>query len=112
RPGSGGSSGSRGTRTYTPPAATRTAPNTAAPMERTMTQPTRPGVAQPAPAGGGFFGRPGFMGGLFAGFLGAGLLGMLFGGGLFGGLGGLASILGLVLQIALILIVARLIWAW
>jgi predicted lipid-binding transport protein (Tim44 family) len=111
RPGSGGSFGSRGTRTYTAPAPTRTAPNTAAPMERSVTQPTRPGVTQPAPAGGGFFGRPGFVGGLFAGFLGAGLLGMLFGGGLFGGLGGLASILGLILQIALIVIVARLIWA-
>jgi predicted lipid-binding transport protein (Tim44 family) len=112
RPGSGGSVGSRGTRTYTPPAATRTAPNTAAPMERSVTQPTRPGVTQPAPAGGGFFGRPGFVGGLFAGLLGAGLLGMLFGGGLFGGLGGFASILGLLLQIAIIVIVARLIWAW
>lgn len=112
RPGSGGSFGSRGTRTFSPPAATRTAPNTAAPMERSVTQPTRPGVTQPAPAGGGFFGRPGFVGGLFAGFLGAGLLGMLFGGGLFGGLGGFASILGLLLQIALVVIVARLIWAW
>jgi predicted lipid-binding transport protein (Tim44 family) len=49
---------------------------------------------------------------MFAGFLGAGLLGMLFGHGLFGGLGGFASILGLILQVALIVIVARLIWNW
>ncbi len=114
RPGSGGSFGSRGTRTFTPPAATRTAPTTAAPIERTMTPQTRPtpGATQTAPANRGFFNRPGFMGGLFAGFLGAGLLGLLFGGGLFGGLGGLASIIGLVLQIALVVIVGRLIWTW
>jgi predicted lipid-binding transport protein (Tim44 family) len=53
------------------------------------------------------------MGGLFAGFLGAGLLGLLFGNGLFGGMGaGFASMLGLLLQIGLIVIVARLIWNW
>jgi len=112
RPGSGGSFGSRGTRTFTPPAATHTAPNPAAPMERTVTPQTRPTPGVTQPAGGGFFGRPGFMGGLFAGFLGAGLLGMLFGGGLFGGLGGLSSIIGLLLQVVLIVIVGRLIWHW
>ena len=112
RPGSGGSFGSRGTKTFTPPAATRTAPNPAAPMERTVAPQTRPTPGVTQPAGGGFFGRPGFMGGLFAGFLGAGLLGMLFGGGLFGGLGGLSSIIGLLLQVALIVIVGRLIWHW
>lgn len=37
-----------------------------------------------------------------AGMLGAGLLGVMFGGGLFGGLGGFASMLGLLLQVALI----------
>lgn len=47
-----------------------------------------------------------------AGLLGAGLIGMLMGNGLFGGLGGLASILGLALQVVLIVIVARLAWAW
>ena len=52
------------------------------------------------------------MGGLAAGFLGAGLLGMLFGGGLAGGLGGLSSIIGLVLQIGLILIVVKLAMSW
>lgn len=112
RPGSGGSFGSRATRTFTPPAATRTAPNPASPLERTVTPQPRPTPGLAQPAGGGFFGRPGFMGGLFAGFLGAGLLGMLFGGGLFGGLGGLSSIIGLLLQVALIVIVGRLIWHW
>jgi predicted lipid-binding transport protein (Tim44 family) len=111
RPGGGGS---RGSRTYSAPPATTTAP-TAKPIERSMTQPGQPGYAQRPQTSsplGGFFNRPGFLGGLFAGFLGAGLLGMLFGHGLFGGLGGLASIIGLVLQIALIVIVARLLWSW
>ena len=65
-----------------------------------------------APATGGWFGRPGLLGGLAAGFLGAGLLGLLFGHGLFGGLGGFASMFGLLLQLALIFFVARLIWGW
>jgi predicted lipid-binding transport protein (Tim44 family) len=114
RPGGGGSFGSRGTRTFTPPAVTKTAPTPAAPLERTMMQPARPtvGMSQPATASRSWFNRPGFMGGLLTGLLGAGLIGLLFGHGLFGGLGGLASILGLVLQIGLIVIVARLAWAW
>lgn len=114
RPGFGGSFGSRGTRTFTPPPITRTAPAPAAPMERSMTQPARPtvGMSQPATASRSLFNRPGFFGGLLTGLLGAGLLGLLFGYGLFGGLGGLASLLGLMLQIALIVVVARLIWAW
>ena len=54
----------------------------------------------------------GMLGGLAAGFLGAGLLGMLFGGGLFSGLGGFASILGLILQVGLIILVVRLAMMW
>ena len=54
----------------------------------------------------------GMLGGLAAGFLGAGLFGMLFGGGLFAGLGGLSSILGLILQIGLIVLVVRLAMSW
>ena len=50
--------------------------------------------------------------GLLAGFLGAGLFGLLFGHGFFGGMGGFASLLGLMLQIGLIVIVARLLFAW
>jgi predicted lipid-binding transport protein (Tim44 family) len=56
--------------------------------------------------GGGLFG------GLAAGFLGAGLFGLLFGHGLFGGMAGFASIIGLLLQVLLVVIVARLIFAW
>jgi predicted lipid-binding transport protein (Tim44 family) len=118
RVGGGSNSGSRGSRTYSAPPSTNTAPGTAQPMNRTFTQPGNPGAAAPAAAGaaskGGFFNRPGMgmLGGLAAGFLGAGLLGMLFGGGLFSGLGGLSSIIGLLLQIALIVIVVRLAMSW
>lgn len=117
RVGRGGSFGSRGMRTYSPPAATRTAPTRAQPIERSMTQPgnsTSPTVGRAATnaSTGGFFNRPGFLGGLAAGFLGAGLLGLLFGQGLFGGLGGLSSIIGLLLQVALVVVVARLLWNW
>ena len=118
RVGGGGSSGSRGGRTFSAPPSTSTAPGTAQPFNRTITQPGSPGMAGPAAAGaaskGGFFNRPGMgmLGGLAAGFLGAGLLGMLFGGGMFSGLGGLSSIIGLILQIGLIIIVVRLAMSW
>ncbi len=114
RAGGGFSGGSRGMRTFSAPSATPTAP-TAAPIQRSMTQPgnaapigqtTRPGFF-----GGGFFGS-GLFGGLVAGFIGAGLFGMLFGHGLFGGMAGFASVIGLLLQIVLVVIVARLIFAW
>src|SRR3954462_5645808 len=80
RVGGGGSSGSRGSRTFSAPPSTSTAPNAAQPFNRTMQQPGSPGMAGPAAAGaaskGGFFNRPGMgmLGGLAAGFLGAGLL--------------------------------------
>jgi predicted lipid-binding transport protein (Tim44 family) len=117
RVGGGGSSGSRGSRTFSAPPSTTTAPGTTQPMNRTFTQPGTPGMGTPAAGAankGGFFNRPGMgmLGGLAAGFLGAGLLGMLFGGGLFSGLGGLSSIIGLLLQIALIVIVVRLAMSW
>lgn len=110
RPGGGGS---RGMRTWSAPPTTRTAPNTAQPIQRSITQPgmTNPAAGAAAPKGG-FLNRPGMLGGLAAGFLGAGLLGMLFGGGLFSGLGGLSSIIGLVLQIGLIYLVVRLAMSW
>jgi len=114
RVGGGLSSGSRGSRTFSAPPSTSTAPGTAQPFNRTLTQPGSPGIGAPASAGGGFFNRPGrgLLGGLAAGFLGAGLLGMLFGGGMFGGLGGLSSIFGLLLQIGVIFIVVRLAMSW
>ena len=110
RVGGGFSSGSRGARTFSAPPATPTAPGTAQPFNRTFSQPGSAG----SPLGGGFFNRPGsgLLGGLAAGFLGAGLFGMLFGGGLFSGLGGFSSILGLLLQIALIVFVVRLAMSW
>ena len=114
RAGRGGSFGSRGSQTFSAPPSTATSPG-ARPIERSMTQPGQSGSTfgqrAPSPAGG-FFNRPGLLGGLAAGFLGAGLFGMLFGGGLFGGLGGLSSIIGLVLQVGLIVIVVRLLMAW
>jgi predicted lipid-binding transport protein (Tim44 family) len=113
RIGGGSSSGSRGTRTFSAPPSTSTAPGTASPFNRTVTQPGNNGGGFAAPAGGGLFGgRGGMLGGLAAGFLGAGLLGMLFGGGLFSGIGGFSSILGLLLQIVLIVFVARMAMAW
>jgi predicted lipid-binding transport protein (Tim44 family) len=115
RAGSAGSFGSRGARTNAAPPPTATAPNAASPMQRTMTTPAQQTAAASAaaPAAGGMLGRfGGFGGGLMAGLLGAGLIGLLMGNGLFGGLAGFASILGLVLQVALIVIVARLAWAW
>src|SRR4030081_2526046 len=104
RVGGGGSSGSRGTRTFSAPPSTSTAPSAAQPMNRTMTQPGSPGMGAAGAAGaakGGFFNKPGMgmLGGLAAGFLCAGLLGMLFGGGMFSGLGGVSAVFGLVLHI-------------
>jgi predicted lipid-binding transport protein (Tim44 family) len=117
RVGGGFGSGSRGSRTFSAPPSTTTAPGTAQPLNRTFAQPGSPGVgAGAATTGGGFFNRGGMgrglLGGLAAGFLGAGLLGMLFGGGMFSGLGGLSSIFGLILQIGLIFIVVRLAMSW
>ncbi|WP_448192786.1 Tim44 domain-containing protein [Azospirillum sp. sgz301742] len=113
RAGSSSSSGSRGTRTYTPPATTNTAPSTAAPMERSMAQPTAPrpsapmGAPAPAPSRG-LFGGGGFMSGLMGGLIGAGIGSMLFGGGFFNGLGSFSGILGFILQIVLIVFLVRL----
>src|SRR6201997_1250377 len=110
RVGGGFSGGSRGTRTFSAPPATPTAPS-AAPIQRSITQ---PGNAAPIGQTGmrpGLFGG-GLFGGLAAGFLGAGLFGLLFGHGFFGGMAGFASMIGLLLQVVLVVIVARLIFAW
>jgi len=109
------SMGSRGSKTFSAPPPTATAPNAAQPMNRTMTQPGQPGMASPAarpPVGGMFGGMRGILGGLALGFLGAGLFGMLFGGGFLSGLAGFASILGFIAQIALIAGVAFLAYRW
>ncbi len=111
RVGGGSSYGSRGSRTFSAPPVTNTAPNAARPLDRTMSQPGRPAAGAAAT---GRFNRPGMgmLGGLAAGVLGAGLLGLLFGGGLLGGLGGLSSIIGLVLQIGLIYLLVRFAMSW
>lgn len=101
RAGGGSSFGSRGSKTYQAPAQTQTAPNTAAPIERSMTPntgaQTRPaqGAAAANAAKPGFFNNFGrsMLGGLLVG----GLIGMLLG----NGLGGMAGFLGLILQVAL-----------
>jgi predicted lipid-binding transport protein (Tim44 family) len=119
RAGRSSSMGSRGSHTYTSTPSTQTAPTAAAPINRSMTQPGAPSSAgaagaagaRPGLLGGGLFGG-GLLGGLAAGFIGAGLFGMLFGHGMFGGMGGFASILGLILQIGLVVIVARLLFSW
>jgi hypothetical protein len=90
-----------------PPVAPRATAIMAA-LDRTMTAPQ----AYPGGSLGGLFNRPGLLGGFAAGFLGAGLLGLLFGHGLLGGLGGVASFLGLLFQLALIVMLGRLIWTW
>jgi predicted lipid-binding transport protein (Tim44 family) len=111
RAGGGFSSGSRGSRTFSAPPSTHTAPNTTQPFNRTFSQPTSPRAG--SPLGGGLFNRGGgLLGGLAAGFLGAGLLGLLFGGGMFSGIGGFSSILGLLLQIALIVFLVRMAMSW
>ncbi|MDW5315266.1 Tim44 domain-containing protein [Rhizobium sp. PL01] len=105
----GGSSfGSRGTRTFSQPPATRTAPADATPINRTMTpqnQATTPGAAQQnmgqaarpgAQRPGGFFG--GFAGSMLGGLALGGLIGMMMG----NGLGGMAGMFGMLLQMALL----------
>ena len=107
RAGGGQSQGSRGSRTYES--------NSARPMERSVTPPAaqqprpgqpqtaqRPGMGAPGMAQPSFFQRHPFLGGLMGGLVGAGLVGMLFGHGLFGAGLGFASLLGLLLQLALI----------
>ena len=101
----GGSFGSRGSRTYQAPPPTRTAPQQTAPVQRSMTPPTKAGAPATAPAAAGaaaksparrgFFGG---MGGLFAGLAAGGLLGMMLGHG-WGGSAGLGNTL---LQLALV----------
>ncbi|TPG53528.1 Tim44 domain-containing protein [Roseomonas nepalensis] len=117
RPGGGFSSGSRGSRSYSPPPTTRTAPETATPFNRTEAPRGNPGATNPGfqprpspsyttPNRGGMFGG-GFMSGLMGGLLGAGIAGMLFGHGAFGGMSGGAGFLGFLLQLALI---AGIVW--
>jgi len=114
RLGGGGSMGSRGGMTYSAPPSTRTAPGTAAPMERTLT-PTapRPAPGYSPPVGAPMPARSGFMSGLAGGLIGAGIGSMLFGGGFGGFFGhglGFGGFLGFLLQIFLIVVIGRFLW--
>jgi predicted lipid-binding transport protein (Tim44 family) len=105
RAGDGGSFGSRGSFTFSPPAATRTAPYSAQPMQRSYTPApsyARPSYGQPAYAN-----RSPFMSGLMGGLIGAGIGGLLFGHGLFGGITGIGSFLGFLVQIFLLVLLGR-----
>jgi hypothetical protein len=78
-----------------------------------MTDAMLPQAAQPTGGSlGGLFNRPGVVGGFSAGFLGAGVLGIVFGHGMTSELTGAASFLGLIFQITVILMGARLFWTW
>lgn len=101
RAGGRSSMGSRGSRTYSAPAPTTTAPSAAQPMQRSAAS------SQAASRGAGAPARSGFMSGMMGGLIGAGLIGMLFGGGLFGGMSGFGGFLGLLLQIFLVVMVVR-----
>ena len=109
----GGSFGSRGARTYSSPSPTTTAPSTTSPINRSMTprqqQANTPGQAagQAAQQGRrGMFG--GLAGGLLGGLMLGGLIGMLMG----NGLGGMAGLLGLIVQVGLAVLVVTLIMRW
>ena len=110
RAGGGGSFGSRGSRSFSMPSATPTAP-WASPLNRGPGASTlNPGLQRPGMNTGGLFGGGfgrGLMGGLMGGLLGAGLFGLLFGHGLFGGFSGIFSLFGLLLQIGLIVLLVR-----
>jgi len=114
RAGGGFSMGSRGARTYSAPPGTGTAPYGAAPMQRSLTQPSAPSYS-PSPAApgygyGGGYGRSPFMSGLMGGLIGAGIGGLLFGSGLFGGIHGIMGFLGFLLQIFIVVMIVR--WLW
>src|SRR5262245_7698362 len=97
RVGGGGSFGSRGTRTFTPPPTTNTAPKTAAPIDKSMTKPAPSATSTAAqPGAGAFASRFGGLRGLLLGGLIAAGLASIF------GVGALASILGFALQMLLI----------
>jgi predicted lipid-binding transport protein (Tim44 family) len=97
RIGGGKSFGSRGTKTYSAPPATKTAPG-AAPIERSMTDKRAPTAAQNAQPGAGAAQAARFGGwrGILMGGLIAATLGSIF------GFGAMASVLGFLLQFALI----------
>ena len=104
----GSSMGSRGSQTYSIPAPTNTAPMGAMPMQRSMTPtPAQPSYGAPGMAPGYAAPRSPFMSGLMGGLIGAGIGGLLFGGGLFHGISGFGGFLGFLIQIFLLVLLAR-----
>jgi predicted lipid-binding transport protein (Tim44 family) len=79
-------------------------------MQRSITPQSNPSFGAPSPSynpgymGGG---RGAFTSGLLGGLLGAGIGGMLFGHGMFGGIDGGGSIIGLLIQLALVFFIGR-----
>lgn len=118
RPGGGYSMGSRGSRTYSSPPMTQTAPFAARPMDRSYApRQQAPGSNAPyqRPMGQpySFAQRRPFMTGFVGGLLGAGLFGMLSGHGFMsGGSGGFTSFIGLLFQIALIGFLVVMVLRW
>ncbi len=101
----GGSFGSRGSRTYEAPAPTRTAPQPAQPIQRSTAPQQAPASAAAPSAAAAQAARPsmfgsGFAGNLMRGLLIGGLIGALMG----YGFGGLAGMLGFLLQAGLIML--------
>ena len=97
RAGRGGSSGSRGSNTQSAPPTTNTAPKSAEPIQKSITQ---PGKASPtaagATAGAATAAKPSMMRNLLLGGLMGAALGSIF------GFGAMASIMGFILQSLLI----------
>jgi len=115
RRASGGGFGSRGTRTYSAPATTNTAPAAPTGINRSMTPNTQQNATTPQNGFGQQAAqqpRRGLFGGMFGGLLGGlalgGLIGMFMG----TGFGGMAGMLGMLLQIALIGGLAMLAFRW
>ncbi len=106
--GAGASMGSRGSQTFSIPTPTNTAPS-AAPLQRSMTPQPAPSYGTPGMAPSPAYGAPrsSFMSGLMGGLIGAGIGGLLFGSGLFGGVSGVGGFLGLLLQVFLLVVLAR-----
>lgn len=97
RVGSGRSVGSRGSKTFSAPPPTTTAPKTAQPIDKSITQPgvaARPGAAGAATGAASQISKSGGMlkGLLLGGFLGVGLAALF-------GTGALAGVLGMLLQV-------------
>lgn len=110
----GGSFGSRGVRTYSPPPRTRTAPEQTAPVQRSMSErpaPAKAAAARPqtpstAPRGG-MFSNP-----LVRGLLLGGLIGALMGFGFGGAAGAMSAILQIVVLALVAVLAMKLFAAW